>query len=419
MNLKAKESWGALLVLLLLIAVTVFFWSGVIEQIVAAEKQAALSDADTEFSDDESDAAASSSGTFSFRMLSDLAGGAEAAMNKILDRDHLFIQLYGGVQRLCGRQIMEDVDPRYDVIRTSDGSLTFVEESGRNMTDRASSLLGLSKSLSEMSVPLLYIQAPEKLAPGGNQLPAGVGDYGNAGADQLLSLLKGTEVDTLDLRRTLLDSGEDWSSLFYKTDHHWNTEGAFLAWQAIADRLRERYCDAIPEKYTDRDAYDKTIYPNWFLGSQGKRVGSLYGGTDDVALWKPEFITDFSYSAPVYDILREGPFETSLLFPERLESRDLYNSNPYTLYSGGDFPSGIITNRLNPGGPTVILLRDSYACGVTPFLALGCGTLITFDLRYWQEDDHLSDYIKWLNPDLVAVLYTPGCLQNDLCFRFD
>ena len=34
--------------------------------------------------------------------------GAESAVNGDLDRDHLFIQLYGGVQRLSGRRGGED-----------------------------------------------------------------------------------------------------------------------------------------------------------------------------------------------------------------------------------------------------------------------------------------------------------------------
>ncbi|MFQ7855887.1 MAG: hypothetical protein ACLRIS_12865 [Flavonifractor plautii] len=34
--------------------------------------------------------------------------GAESAVNGDLDRDHLFIQLYGGVQQLSGRRVVED-----------------------------------------------------------------------------------------------------------------------------------------------------------------------------------------------------------------------------------------------------------------------------------------------------------------------
>ena len=42
--------------------------------------------------------------------------GADPALNALLDRDHLFIELYGGAQRLMGRRIMEDTDPQYTEI---------------------------------------------------------------------------------------------------------------------------------------------------------------------------------------------------------------------------------------------------------------------------------------------------------------
>lgn len=49
--------------------------------------------------------------------------GAESAVNGDLDRDHLFIQLYGGVQRLSGRRVVEDAVGENTVVRLSTGGL--------------------------------------------------------------------------------------------------------------------------------------------------------------------------------------------------------------------------------------------------------------------------------------------------------
>ena len=51
--------------------------------------------------------------------------GAESAVNGDLDRDHLFIQLYGGVQRLSGRRVVEDAVGENTVVRLSTGGLNF------------------------------------------------------------------------------------------------------------------------------------------------------------------------------------------------------------------------------------------------------------------------------------------------------
>ncbi|NLF34677.1 MAG: hypothetical protein GX585_01785 [Clostridiales bacterium] len=347
------------------------------------------------------------------------ADSAESAVNAMLDQNHLFIQLYGGVQRLLGRRFMEDADPQYNVYRLSDGTLSFVNPEPFDPAPRAEALTGLEAALAERDVPLLYVQAPQKIAPSDDRLPLGVTDYSNRYADEFLALLEAAGTDTLDLREALADSGAPWSSLFFRTDHHWNPEGAFVGWQALAEHLRDSYGLSIPAPYTDPDAYTKTVYEDWFLGSQGKRVGALYAGVDDITLWTPAFETSFTYTAPAGRVAREGPLERALLFPERVAEKDWFEGNPYTLYAGGDYPTGIMVNRLSPDGPSVVLLRDSYACALTPFLALGCGTLTTYDLRYWTEDDHLMTLLGWARPDLVIVMYGAGSLRVDSLFRFE
>ena len=75
-----------------------------------------------------------------------------------------------------------------------------------------------------------------------------------------------------------------------------------------------------------------------------------------------------------------------------------------------------IYNLLAPDRPRIMLLRDSYACVLTPFLALDCGELITIDLRYFNDD--LLTYVDWLEPDLVIVMYTAGSAALDELFNF-
>ena len=52
-----------------------------------------------------------------------LLEGAESAVNSDLDRDHLFIQLYGGVQNLSGRRVIQDMVAGNTVAKLSTGAL--------------------------------------------------------------------------------------------------------------------------------------------------------------------------------------------------------------------------------------------------------------------------------------------------------
>ena len=346
----------------------------------------------------------------------DFLSTADATANSALDRGHLFIQLYGGVQALSDRTVVEDVDPQYSVVKLTDGTLTFVNSQPQDVSDHGRAVARLALALEARDIPLLYVQAPQKLQPGDDRLPEGVADYGDDYADQILSVLEEQAVPTLDLRESFAASGRDWSSFFFRTDHHWTPEAAFFAHQVLSARLEADFGWDFPDRNTDPEQFRRTTLSDWFLGSQGKRVGSLYGGVDDIEIWEPLFRTDFTYSVPVYDMERTGPWEESLLFPERVEELDWFGGNPYTLYAGGDYSMARITNHTNEDGPRIMLLRDSYACVLTPFLALDCSELITIDLRYFQDD--LLTYVDWLEPDLVLVMYTAGSTALDELFRF-
>ena len=137
-------------------------------------------------------------------------------------------------------------------------------------------------------MPFLAVTAPEKIPPDSDQLPAGVNEYGNDYADAFLDLASQAGVDTFDLRSPpFLESGR-WEDLFFVTDHHWNADGAFLAYQTLAAELEERYGFSTDPAYTDPDSYERTVYEDLFLGSQGKRVGSLYAGADDFTVYTPQ-----------------------------------------------------------------------------------------------------------------------------------
>lgn len=406
--MKTKESFAALLFLTCLAAATVFCWAGFFEPEDGKGPAAAHSPAQAEENNED---------VSFFQWAREFTSGAEQTVNEKLDRGHFFIQLYGGVERLAGRRVMEDVAEAYDVVKLSDGSLTFVETGGEDPEEQRASFARLVFTLSRRNVPFLYVQAPNKLAPGEQRLPEELTDYSNVYADGLLSMLSGMGIDTLDLRETFLTSGREWGSFFFKTDHHWTPEGAFTACGALCDVLREDYGLSIDPAVNDPENFTQTVYRDKFLGSAGKRVGTLYAGMDDFALWSPKFPTRFSYEVFSQGIGRFGSFENTLLFPERLRETDPYLGNPYTAYSGGDYPLARMINDKNPNGPRVLLLRDSYGCALAPFLALGCGELDTVDLRYFGED-RLMNYVNWLKPDIVVMMYTAGPLRLSELLKF-
>ena len=326
-----------------------------------------------------------------------------------------FIDLNGAFQRLMGQRVVEDLNPALTVNRLDDGRMTFAVKAVE--TDwKAENLAALSAWCGERETPLLYVQAPFKIDPEDPQLPTGVTDYTNENADGLLAELNEYGVDMLDLRKEIKKQGLDHASLFYKTDSHWTTEAAFWASNTILKTLEKEYGLEIDSSAVERENFSSQIYKEVFLGSQGKRVGTLYGGVDDVEILLPAYETAISYTVPVHDYYKEGSFEDAVIDYNHIEPVDYYNKSPYYVYSGGDYPLSQIKNLKNPDGPKILLVRDSYSCATAPFLALGVGQVDTFDLRY--NDQPLIDYIAESKPDAVVFLYNPGVILNDEMFRY-
>lgn len=351
---------------------------------------------------------------------------SDPTINALLDRDHIFIELHGAVQQLMGRRVVEDPDPQYTVVRLEDGLLSFAnleqEPELETITNRAREMILFSRRVNKKyKVPFLYVQAPSKLNV--STLPDGVPDYSDAEADLFLALLRQEGVDTLDLRPVFEAAAKEdpqaTDELFFHTDHHWTPKGAFLGYQALCEKLQKRYRFKIKEELTDPDCFDTFLFQDVFLGSQGRRVGSSYAGLDDMEIWSPKFSTSFTYSAPLLGVQREGPFVVSLLFPERLANTDLYAANPYTIYAGGDYLLSRAVNKNAPEGKRVLILRDSFGCGLTPFLSLACGEVIAMDPRQFNgNQDMMLHYVDWLEPDLIIVLNTTGSLRVDKLYPY-
>lgn len=336
--------------------------------------------------------------------LESATGGAESAVNAALRRGNLAVELYGGALRLMGKRVSEDASVAdYTVVRMDNGAITFCNLETETLPDNsaaADEVAGWAQALEQAEIPLLYVAYPKKTPRTDNGLPPDIPDWPVLKMNALVEHMRERGVDVLDLRDTFEGRG-DYSDLFYRTDHHWNIEGGFFAFQTICETLRAEYGMAMDPWFEDASHYHWDVLENWFLGSQGKRVGSLFAGVDDFTVMTPDFETDFTFSIPSRETVRKGTMEETILFPERIGEKDYYNANPYTYYAGGDYDYVTIENHRNPDGPSILVVRDSMTCALTPFLALDCSKLTLIDTRYFQGD--VAAATLELQPDIVLV----------------
>lgn len=343
---------------------------------------------------------------------------SEDTLNQYLDPNHLFIQLYGGSQRLMGRRYVDDMVSGNSVVKLDTGALNFINldwaitGAASDVTASVEATSELSQWLQTRGIPFLTVITPHKIARN-DQLPVGLSDIGNPSADAFLEGLTRQGVENVDLRPAF-DAREDRTELFFRTDHHWRPEGAFYAYQLLSEELSARYGFPANPQAADPESYEWSTLPGFFLGSQGKRVGSLYAGTDDFTVVTPKFDTSFTYETP-YET-RTGSFREALCFPQFIEEQDWFENNPYTYYAGGDYGQARMTNHNNPDGPKVLLIRESFSCALAPFFAMNCSRLTTVDMRHL--DRPLREVVEEEDPDLVLMLYSASNTANAQLFSW-
>ena len=339
----------------------------------------------------------------------------ERALDSGLSYHALVMDLNSIKENLLGTRVAFKSD--MIVVKSESGSLTeqknrIDEESIRTTVSR---IIELQEFTEENGAHFLYCVAPRKELY--EVLPGNIENYFEANYSSFISQLRASGVVTLDLSETFDNAGLTGPDIFYYTDHHWKTGSGFLATRAICEELQKYYQFEFDEALTDIQNYHVELYPNWFLGSQGKKVGRYFTwhGPDDFELITPEFQTDLTEEQPYSAHIRSGSFEESVLFMNNLV-KNHYRINSYATYSGGDFYLQIMRNNLNPNGKKVLLLRDSYAYVVAPFLALQTGEIHVCDMREvdWIVGDkiNLEKYFEEIKPDYVIVLYS-GILSMD------
>lgn len=341
----------------------------------------------------------------------------ESGFNEALPKKTLFVTINGGFCRILGERA---VNERY---RLDNGQLTYVipETEVEGIADNT---IAFAQTLQAEGIPFFYVSTPFKTDEADKQLPVGVEDYANENADRFLTLLRASGVEALDLREREKAEGLDHYSLFYPTDHHWTAETGFWAFQEIAAYLAEKDPGfTVDGRILDPEQYERTVYPQIFLGSHGRRVGPWYAGMDDLTVITPRFDTRPYVFIDDLNQMREGSFAEVFLFPEELEG-DPFTHSRYDVYLGGEYGLMRMYNDsraqdlpVQSTPKRLMVFKDSFSLVVAPFLALGYDEVEWLDLRLLDID--VMAYIRDFAPDAVLVLYNPGALEDNNRVMFD
>ncbi len=191
-------------------------------------------------------------------------------------------------------------------------------------------------------------------------------------------------LDVVSVFKNTADPGR----LYYGTDHHWTSLGAWTAYNA--------YCQAAGKDAKPQDVF-RVESIHGFHGSTYSRSALWLTPADDLELWHGS--SSITVTNGESQTVNQGPF-----YRDRLQELD-----KYTVYLDGNHS---LVRLHNPeGSGTLLVVRDSYANCLGAFLAESYENVILVDLRYYKMP--VSELVKQESVTDILVCYSLSNFMTD------
>lgn len=178
--------------------------------------------------------------------------------------------------------------------------------------------------------------------------------------------------------------------IYYRTDHHWTTHGAYLA-----------YCEIMKamglEAY-EPDDFDIEVVSDSFLGTTWSSGGMKWIAADEMVYYR--FADDMEYTTTL-----EGEYSFDGFYDRSyLDKKDQYSS-----FLSGNHARVDITKKGDEKREKLLLIKDSFAHSAVPFLARHFD-LVILDPRYFKES--CAELIREEEIDQVLILNYIGSVTS-------
>lgn len=248
----------------------------------------------------------------------------------------------------------------------------------------------------DKNVTLCVVPSPGNILE--DKLPKNHLSYKDDVVYETLSSQLSEDVSYCDVNSVLKDMKEKGNAPFYRTDHHWTTPAAYNAYVRLADNL-----GYIPATESD---FKKELYSG-FYGTTYSSSGYFLAQPDTIEVWSGK--AEESVSVEIHE-LDEVKTSDSMFFESHLSEPDMY-----PVFLDGNHALVKIKNQKADGGK-LLVIKDSFAHALTPFLAENFSEIIMIDLRYYKEN--VTELCETEGIEDVLVLYSISNFCTDTSFAF-
>ena len=207
-----------------------------------------------------------------------------------------------------------------------------------------------------------------------------------------LSSKSNDHINTINVAEELLKNKDDY--IYYKTDHHWTSYGAYLAYLT--------YMDYLGLEIVDINNLEKITINN-FLGTYYNR--SKYFKADS------DFITYYNILGLHIEI--DGKEQLSLMDLDKFKGSDKYSAFLW----GNNGLTKVINENISEErkGSSILIFKDSYANSFIQFLSYNYEIIDIIDLRYFKES--IRNFMKDKDYNEILIMYSFNNLSSDINIR--
>lgn len=239
--------------------------------------------------------------------------------------------------------------------------------------------LGSVNKLSQkLDIPVVTVIPPRVI-----DITDGLFEYDRPDGDIAFDVMKETlcdEAGYIDILPLLREKYENGEYVYYRTDHHWTTLGAYYA-----------YCEIMAEL----GCKDKIIPIEDFEIEQIENYSGTTASKGNFPFYKKDVLEIWKTESEVFDVIIDGEKKESLYNCEYLTKNDKYS----VFLDGTHDVTEIRKNA--PDRKTVVVAKDSFANCLIPFLAEEFD-IIALNLNAVSS---VSAYAERYNADAVLIVY--------------
>ncbi|MBE6750384.1 MAG: hypothetical protein E7560_04395 [Ruminococcaceae bacterium] len=205
----------------------------------------------------------------------------------------------------------------------------------------------------------------------------------------------------IDLLPIFQKENEKGNYVYYKTDHHWTSEGAYIAYTEIMKKW------GMEEKIIPKDSF-KVEQISDFYGTTWSKAGMKFVPSDILEIWSLGNQEDFITTC--YSVVRQKdengkmikakkPYKT---FSGYLNREYLTEKNKYAAFLDGTHNEQTVFLKSGEKRERLLVMKDSFADSLVPFLAQHFDLVI---INLANNNTNVTEYAKEYNCDRVLFVY--------------